>query len=102
MYTFGALETFDLVGHENVSSLGLGVTNFGGVDSFQVKVFEVDVAAAVRARGYVDHAGVESWSAGGEQCGQEKVEEEKVPEMVGAKLGFKAVFCCAFGRVANP
>lgn len=70
MYTFGAIETFNLVGHENVSGLRLGITDIGGVDSFQVKVVEVDVAAAVRARGYVDHAGVESWSAGGEQCRQ--------------------------------
>ncbi len=55
----------------------------------------------MRGGGDVDDAGLEGRGAGGEQGGQEELEEEEVAEVVGAELGFEPIDGSSFWRVAN-
>lgn len=89
--------TLDLVGHLYVGRLGLAVA-YEWVVGFllEIVIIEADWTTAVAEGTDRYHSGWKLWSAGGKQPVFQKLEEQEVGQMIGAKLGFEAVFRPAF------
>lgn len=74
MDTLSPVQALDLVSHQDVRRLALGIGNPGGINALEVGVVEDDAIVLVCTRGHVDDTRVERGRAGGKESGEEELE----------------------------